>query len=225
MVRVSSRLGLAETGKGPNGIGAQDTQPDAALGLRRASAAALLMLALPGSAYLYQGEELGLPEHTALPDELRQDPAFFRTQGEEKGRDGCRVPLPWEAGAAGFGFSPTGATWLPQPQDWAAFARDAQQGRPGSTLELYRTALRLRKDLDLGAGSLAWVDGLPGATRDSVLAFQNGPVLVLVNLGEQDVPLPQDARVLLASSELTEAADGGVLLSPDVTTWVQLPQA
>jgi len=225
VVRASSRLGLAETGKGPNGIGAEETQPDAALGLRRASAAALLMLALPGSAYLYQGEELGLPEHTELPDELRQDPAFFRTRGEEKGRDGCRVPLPWEAGADGFGFSPTGATWLPQPQEWVAFARDAQQGRPGSTLELYRTALRLRKDLDLGAGSLAWVDGLPGAAGDSVLAFQNGTVLVLVNLGEQEVPLPQGAQVLLSSAELSEAADGGALLSPDVTVWVQLPQA
>lgn len=225
VVRASSRLGLAKTGKGPNGIGAEDPQPDAPLGLRRARAAALLMLALPGSAYLYQGEELGLPEHTTLPDEAREDPTFARTGGEEKGRDGCRVPLPWEAAAPGFGFSPTGASWLPQPAQWAAFARDAQAGVPGSTLELYRTALRLRRDFDLAAGSLAWVDGLPGGCDGSVLAAQNGEVLTLVNLGEQVVRIPEGLQVLLASADLPQADDGAPLLEPDVAVWAQITQA
>lgn len=225
VVRAASRLGLAQTGKGPKGIGAEDPQPDAALGLRRARAAALLMLALPGSAYLYQGEELGLPEHTALPEELRQDPAFFRSQGAEKGRDGCRVPLPWEAGAPAFGFSATGATWLPQPPEWAAMARDVQQGREGSTYEMYRTALRLRRDYDLGAGSLAWVDGLPGGCDESVLAFENGQLLVLVNLGEHVVRVPEGLQVLLASAALQRADDGAALLSPDVAVWAQITQA
>ena len=98
VVRHASRLGLAEPGSRPNGIGHGDEQPDEALGLRRARCASLLMLGLPGSAYLYQGEELGLPDHTSLDDDLRQDPAFFRTGGAERGRDGCRVPLPWAVG-------------------------------------------------------------------------------------------------------------------------------
>lgn len=224
VVRASSRLGLATTGKGPNGIGAQDPQPDTDLGLRRARAAALLMLALPGSAYLYQGEELGLPEHTSLPDEVREDPTFRRTEGVEKGRDGCRVPLPWEVDAPGFGFSPTGATWLPQPDQWAEFARDAQEGVPGSTLELYRTALRLRRDFHLGAGSLAWVDGLLDG-GESVLAAENGELLVLVNLSTRAVQLPESLQVLLASADLPQAADGGALLQPDVAVWVQVTQA
>ena len=157
VVRAASRLGLTKTGKGPNGLRASDPQPDDALGLRRARAAALLMLALPGSAYLYQGEELGLPEHTTLDDDLRQDPAYFRTGGAEPGRDGCRVPLPWESEAPGAGFSPSGATWLPQPAEYAALAPDVQDAQAGSTLRLYREALRLRALLGLGRGAWSWV--------------------------------------------------------------------
>jgi len=221
VVRASSRLGLPETGKGPNGIGADDPQPDAELGLRRARAAALLMLALPGSAYLYQGEELGLPEHTTLPDEVREDPAFFRTGAAEKGRDGCRVPLPWEADAPAFGFSPTGATWLPQPADWGGFAVDAQKGVPGSTYETYRTALRLRRDFRLGTGSLAWVDGLPDCTAERVLAFTNRELLVLANLGAEAVAL-RDVEVLHASGPLGGGLDGEVLVPHDTTVWARL---
>ena len=91
-----------------------------ALGVRRARAAALLMLALPGGAYVYQGEELGLPEVHDLPDEVRQDPTFLRTGGAERGRDGCRVPIPWSGSASPFGFGPAGRRpWLPQPSTWA----------------------------------------------------------------------------------------------------------
>ncbi|WP_448072352.1 glycoside hydrolase family 13 protein [Georgenia yuyongxinii] len=225
VVRHASRLGLERTGKGPNGIGPQDPQPDAALGLRRARAATLLMLALPGSAYVYQGEELGLPEHTALPDAVRQDPAFFRTRGAEKGRDGCRVPLPWEADAPGFGFSPTGTTWLPQPGAWAELAVDAQTGRPGSTLELYRSALRQRGELGLGVGALALAaehqdaDTVVGLVSTAPAGATRPAVLVLANLGPAPVALPEDTEVLLASGELVHDG-GGVTLPSDTTVWL-----
>ena len=118
------------------------------------------MLALPGCAYLYQGEELGLPEVLDLPDELRQDPAFLRT-GES--RDGCRVPLPWSGELAPYGFGPAGSelSWLPAPATWRALSVAAQTGVPGSTLELYRAALRIRRDhpgagRSTPAGSPGW---------------------------------------------------------------------
>jgi alpha-glucosidase len=224
VVRHTSRLGLAEPGSRPNGIGAGDEQPDEQLGLRRARAATLLMLALPGSAYLYQGEELGLPEHTALDDDLRQDPAWWRSGHTERGRDGCRVPLPWVAEAPGFGFSPTGAAWLPQPASWAAYALDAQRGTHGSTYELYREALRLRRDFHLGSGSLGWVDGPHPDAAPHVLAFANRDVYVVANLGAEPIELPRSAtlHVLLASGELTTSDDGTVLVPSDTTVWGRL---
>ncbi len=212
VVRHASRLGLSDPTHRPNGIGHGDEQPDAALGLHRARAATLLMLALPGSAYLYQGEELGLPDHTALDDDLRQDPAFFRTGGAERGRDGCRVPLPWVGDAPGYGFSPTGATWLPQPDGWADLAVDRQRGRAGSTYELYRAALRLRRAERLGEGGLTWLDH-PGG--EHVLALRNGDVVVVANLGESAVTLP-GGDVLLASGPVD-----GATLPPGTTVWLR----
>lgn len=170
------------------------------------------MLALPGSAYLYQGEELGLPEHTALPDEVRQAPEFFRTEGAEAGRDGCRVPLPWVASAPGFGFSPSGKTWLPQPQDWTQYAVDVEDADPSSTLNFYREALRLRKQLALGNGTLTWLNAYPKDT----LAFRNGDIIVLANLGKKAVPLPVGATILLSSEPIT-----GKELPPDTTAWIK----
>ncbi|AEE46443.1 glycoside hydrolase family 13 protein [Cellulomonas fimi] len=219
VVRHPSRLGLSVPGSRPNGIGVGDEQPDEELGLRRARAATLLMLGLPGSAYLYQGEELGLPDHTALDDDLRQDPAFFRTGGAERGRDGCRVPLPWAADEPGFGFSPTGVTWLPQPASWAPYALDAQRGVPGSTYETYRAALAVRRAEQLGSGGLAWV---PDAGED-VIAFTNRDVLVVANLGGSPVPLPAGAQVLVASVEPVTAADGTLAVPADATVWVRTP--
>ncbi|OIQ94698.1 oligo-1,6-glucosidase [mine drainage metagenome] len=221
VVRHTSRLGLSEANARPNGIGRDDEQPDEALGLRRARAASLFMLALPGSAYLYQGEELGLPEHTELADDLRQDPAWWRSEHTERGRDGCRVPLPWAKDEAGFGFSPTGATWLPQPAAWAVYALDTQQGNTDSTFETYRAALRLRKELELGTGSLAWVDAMADIDPNSVLAFINRDVLVLANLGRDSVPLPEHATVLHASAEL-DAFSGVTLVPCDTAVWVRL---
>ena len=211
VIRHTTRLALPP-GPRPNGIRATDPQPDEALGLRRGRAATALMLALPGSAYLYQGEELGLPEHTALPDGLRQDPTWFRHDGEVAGRDGCRVPIPWTAGAPANGFSPTGASWLPQPDSFALYAADVQVDDPSSTLELYRSALRLRRELRLGEGELEWAD--LGA---DVLAFRNSTLLVLTNLGADPVTLPDGARVLLRSGALDPAGRVPV----DVTVWVR----
>lgn len=220
VVRHASRLGLSTPGARPNGIGVGDEQPDEELGLRRARAASLLMLGLPGSAYLYQGEELGLPEHTSLDDDLRQDPAWWRSGHTERGRDGCRVPLPWTADAPGLGFSPTGATWLPQPESWSRFALDAQQGVEGSTYETYRAALRVRREQGLGSGSLAWVDA-PELLGGEVLAFLNRDVLVLTVFGGAPVTLPEGAEVLLASGDVA-VEDGRVVVPTDTTVWARL---
>ena len=210
-------------GSKPNGIGVGDPQPDHEVGLRRGRAATLLMLGLPGSAYVYQGEELGLPEHTTLDDEERQDPTWVRSEHTERGRDGCRVPLPWSATAPAFGFSPTGASWLSQPASFAEHALDVQTCVPGSTYEMYRAALRLRREFRLGSGSLAWVDGLPSQTPESVLAFVNRDVLVVTNLGPSTVHLEGDLELLLSSADLPygHAGEQGVAVPTDVTVWVR----
>lgn len=216
VVRHASRLGLSVTGKGPNGIRAEDEQPDAALGLRRARAATLLMLALPGSAYLYQGEELGLPEHTTLDDKWRQDPAFFRTAGAEPGRDGCRIPLPWESDAPAYGFSPTGESWLPQPVLWAELAADKQAADPASTLSLYRQALRLRREWELGQGSWRFQN----MGEDVVCGVNEcaaGPRLVLTAL-RTGVRVPDGWEVVLCSDPQLEL-NAGMELPADTTVW------
>ena len=208
VVRHATRLAREDTSD-TEGISAADPQPDAALGIRRARAATLMMLALPGSAYLYQGEELGLPEHTAVPDDQRQDPIWFRSERDQVGRDGCRIPLPWIGDAPGAGFSPTGRTWLPQPDSYASLAADRQIGVPGSTWSMYHDALRLRRELGLGEGELTWVDA-----DEHVVAFDNGEVRVLVNVAGAPVPLP-GGEVLLASTELSGE------LPTDATVWLR----
>ncbi len=152
---------------------------DTELGERRARAALLLLLALPGSVFLYQGEELGLPEVLDLPDEARKDPVFHRTGGREKGRDGCRVPLPWTADAPAFGFG-AGVPWLPQPDWFARYAADVQEKDDTSTLHLYRRAIRTRRQLGLGEPGL--VDWL-STGDDAVLAFRRGELVCVVNTG------------------------------------------
>lgn len=210
VVRHASRLGRADTSD-TEGISERDPQPDNVVGLRRAKAATLMMLALPGSAYLYQGEELGLPEHTSVPDEVRQDPIWEGTKHQKVGRDGCRIPLPWVADAPGLGFGPSGRTWLPQPESYRALAVDQQVGVPGSTWTMYRDALRLRRQYGLGLGRLTWEDA-----PEHVICFDNGEVRVMVNIGGDPVPLP-DGEVLLASTEL----DGA--LPTDAAVWVHKP--
>lgn len=192
------------------------TPSDLELGTRRARAAALLVAALPGALYVYQGDELGLPE-ADVPRDLIQDPMHFRSEGVDPGRDGCRVPLPWTRTGSSLGFGPDGgaASWLPQPADWPGYSVQAQDGDPGSMLTLYRRALHLRRDLDaLHTEDLTWLD-LGG---DGVLAFARGTGFAcVVNLGTAPVPLPAGATVLLASGP----ADGAV--GPDTAVWLRLP--
>jgi alpha-glucosidase len=187
------------------------------LGRRRARAAALLMLALPGSAYIYQGEELGLAEVEDLPDDVLQDPTFFQSGRTSRGRDGARVPIPWAGRQPPFGFSPPDASappWLPQPRAWAAFTVEAESGAGGSVLELYRAALRLRRrEPALGDGGLEWGDAPDGA-----LSFARDPDFAcVVNVDAVAVPLPAGASVLLASGPL--AADGS--LPAATTVWLR----
>jgi alpha-glucosidase len=215
VTRHLTRYGRANTGS--------DWQPDPgipdlALGTRRARAALLLSLALPGSAYLYQGEELGLWEVEDIPDELIADPVWERTDHLVRGRDGCRVPLPWQARAAGFGFGPAGAAapWLPQPDAWRELAADVQAGDPASMLELYRAALRLRKTGSArgmpGSDQLIWLDA-----SDGVLAFTRpGGLTCVVNTSAQSVPLPPHTELMLASAPIEVD-----MLPPDTAAWLR----
>ncbi len=216
VVRHVSRLGRADVVDtvDTTGIGIDDPQPDAELGLRRARAATALMLALPGSAYLYQGEELGLPEATQLPDEDRQDPTWERSGRQVRGRDGCRVPVPWQSDAPGFGFGPTGRTWLPQPAEYGDLAPDRQRGVPGSTLELYRLLLTLRREHGLGRGRLEWAEPQPHVVR-----FSNAGLTVIANLGAEPVSLPAGALVVAASGPLR--VDSGCIPA-DTTVWLDV---
>jgi alpha-glucosidase len=210
-VRHATRLGLAEQLPLVAGVGPRSTGlPDEAMGILRARAATLVAFALPGSTYVYQGEELGLPEVIDIADDERDDPTFFRSGGEAYGRDGCRVPIPWEADAPAYGFSPTGASWLPQPASWATYAADQQTGVAGSTLEMYRTALRLRRELQLGSRTLAWEDSPQGT-----LAFTMGDIHIWANTTADPVDLPRGANLLLSS----QPTHGPLL--PNMTAWWQ----
>ena len=174
------------------------------------------MLGLPGSAYIYQGEELGLPEHTTLAPGFRQDPTFFRTGGKRVGRDGCRVSLPWEAGlGAANGFNATGASWLPQPDSYREYSRNLQEGVAGSTLELYKQALGLRRQLKLGEGSFQWVGDYVG---ENLLGYRNGDILVIHNFGHAPAELP--AGEIIASS--LHGMKQGHVLASDQTVWIKL---
>ena len=185
---------------------------DRGLGIRRARAAILLMLALPGSAYLYQGEELGLHEVGNLPPERLQDPVFWRSGGTDKGRDGCRVPLPWTIDGPSFGFG-TGPAHLPQPAWFGLASVEAQEHDPASTLNLYGQALRWRRKLQ-AAESFEWIPG----TRGQVVHFgRPGGWRSVTNFGTDPVPLPR-GTVILASAPL----DGGQL-PHDTTAWLLLP--
>ena len=192
-----------------DGIGPDAVQPDNALGLVKARAATLFMLGLPGASYLYQGEELGLPEHTTLAAKFRQDPTFFRTNGKRVGRDGARVPLPWLKGGTTNGFTQVETAWLPQPESFAELSRD-QQTASDSTLGMYKAALKLRSELRLGQGSFSWVE------EDTVLSYQNQNVVVVHNFGDSPAALPE-GEVLIASAPL-----GSGKLPANVTAWLKV---
>jgi alpha-glucosidase len=206
---------------------------DRDLGTRRARAGVLLLLGLPGSAYLYQGEELGLWEVEDLPDEVLQDPTWEQSGHRDRGRDGCRVPLPWSGDGPPFGFGPGGSSpWLPQPPEWKALTAAAQDGDPGSMLGLYREAIRLRHAHDaFGDGPLRWLDA-----PDGVLAFARDPaprsgaavsgaavsgaavIGCAVNFsGAEPWSLPEGSAILLASGPLAGGA-----LPRDTGVWFSL---
>ncbi|HEY0696270.1 MAG TPA: alpha-amylase family glycosyl hydrolase, partial [Micromonospora sp.] len=204
---------------------------DGEVGLRRARAAALLMLALPGCVYLYQGEELGLPEVLDLPDELRQDPAFLRT-GES--RDGCRVPVPWSGELAPYGFGPAGSelSWLPAPATWQALSVAAQTGDPSSTLELYRSALRIRRShpaLDGGAvatggaSGMAWLDSESGVLVFSRAATgpDSADLVCVVNLSDAPAEVSGFGEPVLTSAELLRGDGPEILLPIDAAGWFE----
>ncbi|RWZ49564.1 DUF3459 domain-containing protein [Labedella phragmitis] len=211
VMRHASRYGYDGPVELESGVGVDDPQPDRTLGLRRARAATTLMLALPGSAYLYQGEELGLPEVTDLPDAARQDPVWERSGRTIRGRDGCRVPLPWTAEGPSFGFGSSESTWLPQPAYFGEFSVEAQEADEGSTLALYRRLLALRREHRLGAGDLGWEP-----SSDGVLVIRRPGVRVIANVTASSVALP-DGRVLVASGPL----EPGVLPA-DTTVWLEV---
>ena len=210
VVRHATRYGLGgrEVVKAWLFSGGTEPVENRELGLARARAATLLALALPGSAYLYQGEELGLPEVADVAPEQRQDPVFFRTGGADIGRDGCRVPLPWESEGPSLGFGPA-ASHLPQPAWFAGYAASAQESDPASTLALYRRALELRHRLQT-AERLEWLDAGPGA-----VAFRrpNGWTSI-TNLGDQPVEGP--AKAVLASDPTLAYAG---VVPPNTTVW------
>ncbi|MDI5976953.1 glycoside hydrolase family 13 protein [Amycolatopsis magusensis] len=189
------------------------TPVDRVLGTRRARAAALLAMSLPGGIYLYQGEELGLWEVEDIPGELRQDPVWERSDHADPGRDGCRVPMPWSGSSAPFGFSPDDAEkepWLPQPAEWVSYTAEAQAGDAGSVLSLYRSGLRLRKHAQ---GELHWLEQ-PG----EVLAFRRGDSFAcLLNFSGEAVSLPSHREVLLASGPLDDGR-----LPADTAVWLEL---
>ena len=214
VVRHATRYGL------PSGVepglwlldGPHDVL-DAERGMRRARAAALITFALPGSAYVYQGDELGLPEAWDLPLDALQDPIWHDSRHTVKGRDGCRVPIPWEPTGPSLGFG-EGGSWLPQPAEFAEFAASVQDGDPDSTLTLYRTALRLRREHLVHEHGFELVDLGP-----DVLAFRRGDGFSCVsNMGDEAVALPE-GDILLASGPLDGTASSGTL-PPDVTVWI-----
>ncbi|WP_328539119.1 glycoside hydrolase family 13 protein [Streptomyces sp. NBC_00344] len=187
---------------------------DGPTGLRRARAAALLTLALPGSAYIYQGDELGLPEVTDLPDGLRQDPSFFRNAGQDGLRDGCRVPIPWAEDGPSYGFGP-GAGWLPQPGNWKERSVAAQSGDPHSTLELYRSALALRRRLEGPNGRpLQWLEAPAG-----VLAFSRPGLVCTLNTLAVPAELPAPGRPLLSTSAPVIDGDSVRIPGESCTWW------
>ncbi|WP_027344434.1 glycoside hydrolase family 13 protein [Hamadaea tsunoensis] len=190
------------------------SDPD--LGLRRARAAALLTFALPGGVYVYQGDELGLPEVEDIPVDQLQDPTWPRSGFTDRGRDGCRVPLPWSADSPPFGFSADGAAqpWLPQPAGWKALTVEAQSADPDSTLSLYRAALALRRRFAALPGELVWLDADGLSAAEGVVAFRRGDLTCVVNLSARPVALPP-GDLLLASGPIEDGR-----LPADTCAWL-----
>jgi alpha-glucosidase len=188
-----------------------------AVGLRRARAATLLMLALPGSAYIYQGEELGLDEVLDLPEDLQQDPQ--RARDPESGRDGCRVPLPWSGDQPPFGFTTNRESWLPMPREWADLTVEKQSGNPESMLALYKSALRLRREHPaLGNGTLRWLPAPEGTLIFERQGTETRRIICAVNLNGHTIRIPAQGRPLLASGPIRPDNEH-LVIPPDTAIW------
>jgi alpha-glucosidase len=188
----------------------------------------MLLLALPGTAYIYQGQELGLEEVREIAPEQRQDPIFKNSGGTVPGRDGCRVPLPWTKSGKSFGFGPEDGAdaWLPMPAHWTDISAEAQQSDPDSMWNLTRTALLLRRQLPLlGSGDMRWRDDL--VESDRVLAFERhdelsaSSVVCVVNFGDEDVTVPA-LSLLLASVPEVAVHHGFVEVPANACVWIVL---
>ncbi|MFZ9628117.1 MAG: glycoside hydrolase family 13 protein [Ilumatobacteraceae bacterium] len=192
---------------------------DLAVGTRRARAMIAFVAGLPGSLYLYQGEELGLPEVLDIPDDRREDPIFFQTEGREIGRDGCRVPMPWTDDAStAFGFSPVAAEpWLPQPIDWGRYAAAHQVDDPSSMLSLYREVMAGRRTLT-HAAPLEW---LP-RTIDGVLGYVRGDVAVVLNVSQRQQSIEALGTPFTAVVIASDAAATTTSLPPDSAAWYRI---
>ncbi len=223
--RVVTRYGRADATSASSWTGSNlvssEAPVDVVAGRRRARAAALLLLGLPGSVYLYQGQELGLREVIELPIAVRQDPMLRHTGGRQLGRDGCRVPLPWTIdprAAHGFSLAAQAASpWLPQPPDWGESTVEAAEADPDSLLWLYRRAITARREIDgFDAPGMRW-----HAVADDALVFSRGAALVAVNLGAAPLDLPDDLvehrRVALASEP---GHDDPRVVPPDSALWL-----
>ncbi|WP_026918886.1 glycoside hydrolase family 13 protein [Gordonia shandongensis] len=183
---------------------------DLATGISRARAMIMFELALPGTAFIYNGAELGLPD-VDLPDDALVDPVWENSGYTDRGRDGCRVPLPWEGDEPPFGFSSTGDTWLPMPAAWRPLTVEAQLEDIYSTLSLYRQAIELRyARLEFSGDTVQWY-GAP----DGCLAFRRpGGLICALNASDQPVPLPP-GQILLVSTPLEKG-----LLAPNAAAWL-----
>jgi alpha-glucosidase len=192
---------------------------DLARGTKRARAGALLMLALPGGAYIYQGEELALPEVRDTPEDRLTDPIWKMSEYKDRGRDGCRVPMPWKSAPSGaFGFSSNASltpdqAWLPQSSWWGSYSVESQVDVAGSTLSLYTEALAIRKsETGLGDGPMQWID----AGKDVIAFSRPGNFACYVNFGGS-IEIPIGAQVLLSSQDLPDA-----LIPTDTAVWLRL---
>ena len=204
-----------------------DGKRDLDRGLRRARAATLFTLALPGSMYIYQGEELGLPEVSDLPDAARLDPAWHRSGGTDGFRDGCRVPIPWSGTDPSFGFGRGAASWLPQPPEWSDLSVERELGVEGSTLEFYRAALHVRRtEPSLGEGPLEWLDHLGNVLAVRRTGPDGSAVVSIINLNNAVVHLPSawGTQLLVASSDdvaamATDESCTFIALGPETAAW------
>lgn len=205
--RVVSRYGRTDAAQMEAGIpgliqrAQSDGPTDTALGQMRARAAFLLVAFLPGECFIYQGDELGLPDVTDLPDSARRDPQYVRSGGTVTGRDGCRVPLPWTRSGPGLGFSPLGSQhspWLPQPSWFEQYSAESQEGDPASTLGLYRRALSIRRTLTHAEPQVSDVG------NGDLLVISRGDTACILNSGNGAVSLPPHTKVLLASAAIID---------------------